>query len=134
MIVYKVVSWNKKVNAYISVCSTGDTYRLKYYLGEITKAYEDTLGIFCFENFDKAKCFVLTCLRSYGRVKILEVEGVGEKIIPRKVAINGTDLYIKDFYTAKFPLYMSPPSGTVCYPAVRVIRKIRDFMRIEVAR
>lgn len=134
MIVYKVVSWNKKVNAYISVCSTGDTYRLKYNIGEITKAIDGTLGVFCFDNFDKAKSFVLSCLLYFDSIKILEVEGTGEGVVPKRIAINGTDLYIKEFYKAKFSLKVSPVSGTICYPAVRVIRKIRDFMRIEVAR
>lgn len=117
-------------NSYVSAIINGDRYQLKYNMDEITKALDNTLGVFCFDNINSAKIFVKECVRdkAFGDVVILEVEGIGKGKTPRELSIYRDDRDLDYFYNSMKNSYaIGRMQGLfydiVCYPSVKVIRE-----------
>ena len=93
---YKVVkqstSWPKEYfSDGIIFMPTKSKYRLKYKVGKITKAVEESLGIFCFKTIADAKRFAI-----YGEDLIFEVNSIGRGKVPLIIA---NFFYVKEFYS-----------------------------------
>jgi len=91
-------------------------------------APEGTLGIMCFLTRKDAQRFCnrahIQCIQegSSGCI-IIEVEGLGKPVYPKRVSWLSYEKFIGQFYgTGKnHPALAKPPKGTVCFPQVRVI-------------
>ncbi len=112
--VFKIVKYNK------SMFEHRKGYNLRYIQGGITTAREDTLGVFCFKTKKQAKNFLKT-VTAYEK-RILRVLPIGRGKTPKYICGYGGLLY---FYSKKSCVsdMSSPPKGTICYPAVEVLRE-----------
>ena len=102
-------------------------YNLVYKKGEIVKALEGTLGIFCFKRRYEAEDFIInSCLNKYRPYEIIRVIPVGRGFCPKKISIVSTEEYFDSFYKdggkRKFsPSRKTPPQGTICYKEVYIV-------------
>ncbi len=117
-IVYKVV-----VNRRSCCLSAWSPYSLSYPKNIVVKGIPNTLGIFTFKRLKDAKNFLPTLASSPSELpKIIKIEPIGKGTIPLSMSGEGR---LEGFYDKSKcipPHYIvSPPKGTVCYPAVRVM-------------
>lgn len=138
MIIYKAVCWSKEFNSYISLWVHNNFFQLKYNIGEITEAPKapklNTLGIFCFNSLDVTRKYIIDFFTAHiGRkyVQILEVEGIGDCVIPEYISKSFTlgSLWSYYYNYSDNRGVIKVPEETVCYPSVKVIRKVRNFLK-----
>ena len=101
-------------------------YVLKYPEGETVTAPEESLGIMCFESMECAKEFINENMWT-GRETILQVEGIGKPIRPKRVASfkirNPLAVFnrLRNSKKSTVKITHSAPRGTICFPAVKVL-------------
>lgn len=110
IIYYKLTTKERK-----SYMVFGTKYELDYSRGVTVRAHPNTLGIMCYKTKKSAQRDRIT-----EDALILRVCPIGRKKEYKRV---GLLTYLDEFY--KFPrrirYAVSPPEGTVCFPAVRVL-------------
>jgi hypothetical protein len=93
-------------------------YNLLYKEGEITRAPKSSLGIFCFKTKKQAINYITnnTYYFDEDMYTIRRVIPIGRGKVPKKIP-----------YGWPFPseIYTTPPSGTICYPAVKVLKGVK---------
>ena len=96
-------------------------YNLNYNIGQITTAPEGSYGIFCFKTRKQAEIFMS---RHYPHIKtLMRVLPIGRAKTPKKICISGNGLSY--FYHFKREATYETPKGTICYPAVKVLREVK---------
>ena len=115
---YKVVNLDRKS----IVTANFDKYSLHYKTGDIVKAKENTLGIFCFKTKKEAVTYINKDFNPlldnrYLLVKVLPLKKGKE---PKVVADAFNQECIQEFYDNG--KWNTPPQkGTICYPEVLVL-------------
>jgi len=112
--VWKVVKKNR-TSCFVERCR----YQLTYKKGEIVKAREETLGIFCFKRKKDAENFIDV---NHSKNIIIKVEPIGRGkkafLISRLGYKNFKLFYSNDFANANT---FQAPCGTICYPSIKVL-------------
>jgi len=126
---YKVVSEDNK-SAFLSLCNGIKKYRLNYKKDTIVEAPKGTLGIMVFERKYQAEKFIrrqTDCPACFNIKRVLSI-GKGKKPYSIcRISILDSDYDLDQFYRKNIidPFYriskVSPPDGTICYPAVKVL-------------
>jgi len=116
---YKII----KVPERVSMCTTGK-YQLKYPVGSIVTAPEETLGIICFSTNEYVQEF--TKGMSMNDLSIIEVEGIGKALFPKEITWLNNEKELDFFYKARRPrgiisLTKPPSKGTICFQKVKVL-------------
>jgi hypothetical protein len=116
---FKVVNINYK-----SIIALGKYCRL-YEIGKIVMAEKDSLGLMLFELVEEAIDFGKGTCTAF---RILETEPIGRQFIPTRVCISGLDGWIDMFYKNIKDVNISSkaPYGTICVPALKVIREVEN--------
>lgn len=119
---YKVTN-----NDYRSILADGK-YCLRYTIGSIVRSVPGTFGIMLYEHYHQARD-KLDSLKRIVKGRILEVEPIGDRFVPRKVCGNFEQSSLEKFYDERRKgrtprQLMSAPTGTVCYSSVKVLRDI----------
>jgi len=119
MKVYKIIKVPKRVSMFAS-----GKYQLKYPIDSTVTAPEGTLGIMCFSS----RKYVLEFVKMFCPIDltIIEVEGIGKPIRPKRVAWKSLESQIDKFYEArkqckKYHPPINPPKGTICFQKVKVL-------------
>jgi hypothetical protein len=120
MIAYKLVREyrGKRVSMFSHL---GRYLKLTYPKGEIIKAKKTTLGIFVFDKRKNARDFALGyCPMG---VFCLKVKPIGKGKRPKSIlrAAQHTDTLREYKFREANERHISPPLGTICYPAVEVL-------------
>lgn len=133
---YKILLNNVETGIYESMFTLGKVYSLIYKVGQVTEAVDDSFGIFCFDSLVHAKNYIEACFGNAKHVALFEVEDIGESEIPTFKASRATTTGLDEFYyNVNYNIIMNEgvdvdiPEGTVCYPKVKLLKKI-DFRRI----
>jgi len=119
MKVYKIV----RIPGRTSVYAIGK-YQLKYPVGSIVTALKGTLGIMCFSTREYALKFVTR--RGLLDGIIIEVEGLGKPLRPRRIAWLNLESQFDKFYEVRrqckeyYPP-TKPAEGTICFQKVKVL-------------
>lgn len=117
---YKVVT---KFTNRSAVVIGNSKYSLIYIQNTIVKAVNGTLGIMTFKTRKNAQTFMDHYLAIDMRRIIKRVIPIGRGSTPTLIAggymSRELDAFYKKNNQTSFP--MSPPEGTICYPAVEVI-------------
>lgn len=112
---YKIVKYGESLFLHTS------GFNLTYIVGNITRARKSTLGVFCFKTKRQAKNFTTT--KSPFNITILKVIPIGRGKVPKLICNFGG---LKNFYSKTAPTDSTvPPDGTVCYPAVKVLKEVK---------
>lgn len=113
---YKVTDIN-----YNSIIAMGKYSRV-YEIGKTVTAEKDSLGLMVFQKVGEAINFgeVHLDILSF---RLLEVEPIGRQFIPTIVCVSGLEHVIDGFYKDMVLSY-KPPYGTICVPALKVIREL----------
>jgi len=115
---YKVIKISYFTDKRIS-CFAEGKYSRNYTKGRTVKASPSTLGIMVFDTEENAKRFI--CNPNYG-LRIIRVNPIGRGKRPKYISKYFESDRLSYFYTSKdFRLEASPPLGTICYPAVKVL-------------
>ena len=118
---FKVVSVDRKGNRNSAFAS--GKYNLNYPKDSIVRAGEETLGVAVFQTRKRAERFIENCV-AISPLQIIRVRPVGRGVIVTLVCDPATEFEISIFYNKEPGLYcsrISPPSGTIFYPAVEVL-------------
>ena len=115
---YKVVmEFPDLVRQYFSDIIRCSKYSLEYKIGKITKAVKGSLGIFCFKTLEDAERFAF-----FGGDLIFEVNSIGRGKVPLIIA---NSFCVEKFYSENIYKTNEVLKGTICYPAVKVIKEIK---------
>jgi len=118
---FKVVSVDRKGNRNSAFAS--GKYNLNYPKDSIVRAGEETLGVAVFQTRKRAERFIKNCFALLP-LQIIRVRPVGRGMIVTLVCDPSTEFELSTFYNKERGFYctkISPPSGTIFYPAVEVI-------------
>ena len=120
-IAYKLVN-----DAYRSFTLCRDSkYSLCYRVGSTVSAVPDTLGIMCFSSLQQAREFCVSDIL-WIPCKILKVQGITMLPTPTSVCKVIRDYYLDLYYINRCPDLMTPPTGTVCFESVKVLKEINN--------
>ena len=98
-------------------------YKRIYKKGSIIKAEKDTLGLMVFKTKKRAEAWLSYTLRHDVsiQVKIIKVLPIGKGKTPKAICSRMIrSHHLSEFYQ-KNNCLTHPPSGTICYQAVKVI-------------
>jgi len=118
---FKVVSVDCKGNRNSAFAS--GMYNLNYPKDSIVRAREETLGVAVFQTRKRAERFIMNCF-THLPLQVVRVLPVGRGMIVTLVCDPSTEFELSTFYNKKPRFYctkISPPSGTIFYPAVEVL-------------
>ncbi len=122
MIAYKVVKLNDRGSAIVGV---GDTKYYKIYnKGDIVKATENTLGLFCFKDLNDAIKF--NCKNSNG-CEVITVDIKGEYFTPTEICAYIYYFSIKNssnmnaYYEKHIEATNRVPIGTICCQELKIL-------------
>lgn len=125
---------------YQSVLARGK-YKKIYIPDTVVETDPNTLGCMLFETYDMAKSFysdIKTFIKELIPCKILVVNGIGPKIVPKLICCGTSAFCLSEFYDfcndtfSKFPV-----KGTVCFRSVKVLYQMGpslDLMSIKTRR
>ena len=118
---FKVI---KSRSRYSAVVNGKSQYSLKYEPGTEVYALPETMGIMCFTSHKKADKWIRTHYYYWGNCRIIEVIPMGKGRIPEVIA-SPQKLALwynnRDHYRTFNHSLLTPPDGTICYPAVYVV-------------
>jgi len=112
----------KVVNYYYNSVMTEGKYRKHYVPGSIVSANKNTIGLMLFKDLESAIGYIYP---NNDLSRILEVEPMGT--ITKVICISlGASEYALDCYYKEDQdaITSTPPFGTVCCRAIKVIREI----------
>jgi hypothetical protein len=112
---FKVV---KHRTRYSCVVHGSSKYGLKYDPKTEVHALPETLGVICFTTYKKAYNFIRQHWYYGENCMIIKVIPMGKGSTPQDM---GPPSRLHDFYTHGAVSHMTPPDGTICYPAVYVV-------------
>ncbi len=118
---WKVV---KKSNRNSIIIDNRSPYCLTYLPDTIVTAPQGTIGIMTFETKHQAESWWGTRYDNYLIIKVIPM-GRGRR--PERISIEVVTRMLRRFYNKDEDKFsygvptMSPPEGTLCYPAVQVI-------------
>lgn len=90
--------------------------------GRMINSNPNTLGIMLFETLGDAELFIINCVGA-SPCRVLTVEENSEIIRPEIICASIGEQCLDIFYDQR-GAGISPPKGTVCCQAVKVIREI----------
>lgn len=107
----------------------------KIYLPDtIVESEPDSLGCMLFSSYEYAKLFYKTIViyTDINPFKMLAVNGIGPKIIPKAVSSGTSEYCINEFYDHGLYLFSKDPvKGTVCFRSVKVLYQIGPSLGLE---
>lgn len=124
---YKILTKNMQS---FCVKKRSKKYCIKYSYHNIIKSYPGSLGIFCFDNIDKAIDFNkyfnnkgrLFIIIGYNPIKIYKLEPVLSTLsldsFYKNYQEDRREMMISNYYTY-------PPEGTICFKSIRIIKEVR---------
>lgn len=113
---YKVV---KKRTRYSCSLNGNSSYALQYEKKTEVHARPETIGVMCFKTYIDAEDFVQGHWWWRENCKIIAVIPMGKGHYEETV---GPPRRLKEYYIGALTCYeLTPPDGTICYPAVYVV-------------